>query len=89
MGRFTGWGWHCSTWSDPGRVLRRSDEWIFGPAESYERVGDVSDVVFPCGWVLDDQTGLVKMYYGGADSCIALATASLSDFLNMSANARQ
>ncbi|HNX28070.1 MAG TPA: glycosidase [Syntrophomonadaceae bacterium] len=66
---------------DPSRVLRRSDEWIFGPEKSYERIGDVADVVFPCGWVLDDQTGLVKMYYGGADSCIALATAALSDLL--------
>lgn len=66
---------------DPSRVLHRSDEWIFGPVESYEQVGDVDDVVFPCGWVLDDETGLVKMYYGGADKCIALATASLSDLL--------
>jgi len=66
---------------DPSRVLRRSDKWIFGPTESYERVGDVADVVFPCGWVLDNQTGLVKMYYGCADTCIALATATLSDLL--------
>jgi len=66
---------------DPSRVLRRSDKWIFGPTESYERVGDVADVIFPCGWVLDNQTGLVKMYYGGADTCIALATASLSDLI--------
>ncbi|NLW92158.1 MAG: glycosidase [Syntrophomonadaceae bacterium] len=66
---------------DPRRVLHRSDEWIFGPEKSYERLGDVADVVFPCGWLLDDKTGLVKMYYGGADSCIALATAALSDLL--------
>ncbi|MGE5422642.1 MAG: glycosidase [Ignavibacteriales bacterium] len=66
---------------DPSKVLRRSDEWIFGPKERYERGGDVDDVVFPCGWVLDDQTGLLKMYYGGADTCIALATATLSDLL--------
>jgi predicted GH43/DUF377 family glycosyl hydrolase len=31
--------------------------------------------------VLDNQTGLVKMYYGGADTCIALATATLSDLI--------
>ncbi|MDK2799807.1 MAG: beta,4-mannooligosaccharide/beta,4-mannosyl-N-acetylglucosamine phosphorylase [Clostridiales bacterium] len=66
---------------NPAKVLRRSDEWIFGPLESYERYGDVADVVFPCGWVLDEKSGIVKMYYGGADSCIAVATASLSDLL--------
>lgn len=66
---------------DPLKVLRRSDEWVFGPATPYERQGDVADVVFTGGWVLDDTAGLLKMYYGGADTCIALATASISDLL--------
>ena len=66
---------------NPIKVLHRSDEWVFGPVEWYEREGDVDDVVFPSGWVLDDKTGLLKMYYGGADSCIALATASVGDLL--------
>ena len=64
---------------NPAQVLRRSDDWFFGPTEPYERQGDVDDVVFPCGWVADEQTGLLRMYYGGADSCIALATASLKE----------
>lgn len=67
---------------NPNRVLRRSDEWVFGPTERYEREGDVDDVVFPCGWVLDDKVGQLKMYYGGADTCIALATSALSDLLD-------
>jgi len=66
---------------NPRKVLHRSDEWVFGPSEVYERQGDVADVVFSGGWVLDDKTGLLKMYYGGADTCIALATASISDIL--------
>ncbi len=66
---------------NPSRVLRRSDEWVFGPREPYERAGDVSDVVFPCGWVLDEKTGEIKVYYGAADTCIAMATAQLQDLL--------
>lgn len=66
---------------DPSKVLKRSNEWIFGPEEDYEKFGDVADVVFPCGWILDKDTGIVSMYYGGADSCICLATANLSDLL--------
>jgi predicted GH43/DUF377 family glycosyl hydrolase len=66
---------------NPFKVLRRSDEWVFGPSEPYEREGDVDDVVFPCGWILDKESGIVRMYYGGADTCIALATANLSDLL--------
>ncbi|MBC7336974.1 MAG: glycosidase, partial [Clostridia bacterium] len=34
---------------EPTRVISRSDSWVFGPRELYERVGDVADVVFPCG----------------------------------------
>ena len=65
---------------DPTKVVSRTDEWIFGPKASYEREGDVDDVVFPCGWIV--RNGTVSMYYGAADSCIALATAKLSDLLD-------
>lgn len=67
---------------DPCRVLRRSDEWIFGPREPYEKYGDVQDVVFPCGWVLDQAGGKLRIYYGAADTCIALAVANLRDLLD-------
>jgi predicted GH43/DUF377 family glycosyl hydrolase len=67
---------------DPRQVLRRSEEWVMAPETPYERHGDVNGVVFPCGWVLDEPTGMIRMYYGGADSCIALATAQVSDLLD-------
>src|SRR5207249_11873300 len=67
---------------DPRRVLRRSDEWIFAPEMPYERQGDVNGVVFPCGWILDKATDAIRLYYGGADTCLALATAQLSDLPN-------
>ena len=65
---------------DPRRLLRRSEEWIFGPMEGYERQGDVDNVVFPCGWI--QQGDELRLYYGGADTCIALATASLRELLD-------
>jgi hypothetical protein len=34
------------------RCLKRNNEWIFGPEESYERRGDVDNVVFRCGTTL-------------------------------------
>ncbi len=64
---------------DPCRVIARSDQWVFQPEESYEVFGDVDKVVFPCGWLRDGDT--LRLYYGGADSCIALATASISELL--------
>ena len=65
----------------PDRVLRRSSEWIFGPDAPYERAGDVSDVVFPCGWVVDDDGDTLFVYYGAADTSVCVATASLSALL--------
>ncbi len=65
---------------DPTKVIARSDEWIFGPEEPYETFGDVNKVVFPCGWIQNKDE--IFLYYGGADSCIALATANLSEILD-------
>lgn len=65
---------------NPLCVLARSDEWVFAPEKTYELEGDVDKVVFPCGWVLEEDT--IRMYYGGGDKCIALATASVSELLD-------
>ncbi len=64
---------------DPTRLLARSDEWVFGPEQAYETTGDVDKVVFPCGWVAEKD--FLRLYYGGADKCIALATARIPEIL--------
>jgi len=61
----------------PECCLKRSNEWMFGPEESYERRGDVDDVVFPCGYTIASDGDTIHMYYGVADSNIALATSSI------------
>jgi predicted GH43/DUF377 family glycosyl hydrolase len=66
---------------DPSRVVRRSDEWLLSPAAEYERVGDVPGVIFPCGLVLLPDGDELRLYYGAADTSVALATASLADVL--------
>jgi predicted GH43/DUF377 family glycosyl hydrolase len=66
---------------DPSKCLLRSNKWIFGPEEDYERMGDVWDVVFPCGYVLDDNNDTLRLYYGAADTSIALASGSVSEML--------
>ncbi|MGZ6545875.1 MAG: glycoside hydrolase family 130 protein [Actinomycetota bacterium] len=67
---------------DPGRVIARGNEWVFGPHTVYERSGDVPDVVFPCGWIMDEDGDTVRMYYGAADSVVCVATASLVELLD-------
>lgn len=66
---------------EPWKVIRRSDQWVFGPREPYERVGDVPGVTFPTGAVVDRNTGQLHMYYGAADTNVCLASAKLDDLL--------
>ena len=68
--------------NSPWKVLRRSDEWVLGPDAYYERVGDVSGVVFPTGVILHKETDQLNLYYGAADCTVAVATAKLSDCLD-------
>jgi len=62
--------------------LLRGDDWIFGPEEPYEREGDVGYVTFPCGYTLGDDGDSVNLYYGAADTSIALATGSIKQMLD-------
>jgi predicted GH43/DUF377 family glycosyl hydrolase len=68
--------------NSPWKVLRRSAEWILGPRAPYERIGDVSDVVFPSGAIVYKETDQLNLYYGAADSSVAVATAKLSDCID-------
>jgi predicted GH43/DUF377 family glycosyl hydrolase len=65
---------------DPRKVLRRSREWVMAPTTPYERSGDVSDVVFSCGWTLAGDE--LRVYYGAADTTVCLATGHLSEVLD-------
>jgi predicted GH43/DUF377 family glycosyl hydrolase len=61
----------------PERCLIRGDSWMFAPEEDYERRGDVQDVVFPCGYTIAPDGDTINLYYGAADSSIALAHGSV------------
>ncbi len=66
----------------PERCLLRGDDWIFAPEEPYERHGDVANVVFPCGYTVGPDGDRLCLYYGCADTCIGLATASIRQLLD-------
>jgi len=66
----------------PQHCVLRGESWIFGPEEPYERRGDVDNVVFPCGYTLDPDGDTLNLYYGGADTCMALATGSIRSLLD-------
>lgn len=60
-------------------IIYRSDEPILEPQTIYERRGNVSNVIFPCGAVIINNKLFV--YYGGADKVVAVATIGLDELL--------
>ncbi|MGB2824604.1 MAG: glycoside hydrolase family 130 protein [Phycisphaerae bacterium] len=69
---------------NPARVIARSNIPILTPRENYERIGDVPNMVFSCGAILE-KDGEMKIYYGGSDSCICLGTVAISDIISICA----
>ncbi len=63
---------------DPCRVTARSNIPIISPREDYERIGDMNNVVFSSGAILE-KTGELKIYYAAADNCLCVGTAKLSE----------
>jgi beta-1,4-mannooligosaccharide/beta-1,4-mannosyl-N-acetylglucosamine phosphorylase len=74
---------------DPSRVLARTRDNILEPREPYELVGQVPNVVFPTGMIVDGSDGegfameesVVRVYYGAADTCVCLATTTIAELL--------
>jgi len=75
---------------DPSRVLARGRNNILEPREPYELIGQVPNVVFPTGIIVEghDDGGFarsgsaVRLYYGAADTCIGLAETTVGRLLD-------
>ncbi len=65
--------------TDPAKIIARSDNPIFEPETDYEKDGQISNVVFPCGAVLINDKFF--LYYGGADSVVGVATIGKDELL--------
>ncbi len=65
----------------PEIPLLRGASWIMGPEASYERTGDVANVVFPCGFTIGADGDTINLYYGAADSSVCLANGSIRQIM--------
>ncbi len=74
---------------DPSKVLARGRNNILEPREMWEMVGQVPNVVFPSGMIVDGMDGegfageesRVRIYYGAADTVIGLAEGTVGELL--------
>ena len=64
---------------NPSKILARTKDFVMEPEFDYERNGLWTGCVFPTGIVEKD--GLLYIYYGCADTFVAVATAPLADVL--------
>lgn len=67
---------------DPERVLGFTRSPILRPDAPYEYAGRVPNVVFAAGFIADEAKDEVRVYYGAADTCVCLATGSLSELVD-------
>lgn len=65
---------------DPSRVIGRAAEPVLSPAATEDFLGDVMNVVFTCGAILEDD-GEIKIYYGAPDQVMCLATAPVDEVI--------
>ena len=65
---------------NPAKVLGRCVAPLQSPREDYERIGDVGNVVFACGAIVEDDAQ-VKVYYGAADTAICVSTGDLDEII--------
>ncbi|PMQ01487.1 MAG: glycosidase [Dictyoglomus sp. NZ13-RE01] len=66
----------------PWIVKYRAREYLLSPQEYYECVGDVPNVAFPCAALVDSETGRMAIYYGGADTVVAVAFGYVQDIID-------
>jgi 4-O-beta-D-mannosyl-D-glucose phosphorylase len=69
---------------DPTRVIAKPGGWFLVP-EGKEYVGDVMNVAFSNGWILDDD-GRVLIYYATADTRLHVAVSSLDRLIDYCMN---
>ena len=70
----------------PWIVKYRSAPFILAPDTYYECVGEVPNVVFPCAALTDPKTGRIAIYYGAADTVVALAYTTVDELVNFVKN---
>jgi beta-1,4-mannooligosaccharide/beta-1,4-mannosyl-N-acetylglucosamine phosphorylase len=67
---------------EPWKVIARSRRYMLSPKTTYENVGDVPNVLFPCAALCDADTGRLALYYGGADTVVALAFGYVEEIID-------
>jgi predicted GH43/DUF377 family glycosyl hydrolase len=53
---------------------------ILSPRERYERIGDIPNIIYTTGALVDHED--VHLFYGAADSCLCMGHATIEEIHN-------
>jgi len=67
---------------NPEKIIGVMKNYILTPETDYEHLGVVPDVIFAAGAIADLKTRRLRIYYGGADTCVNLAEGDLDAILD-------
>ncbi len=67
---------------DPSKIIGKMNRYLLTPETEYEHMGVVPDVVFTTGAIADLDKRRLRVYYGGADTCIGLAEGDLDEIID-------
>lgn len=67
---------------EPSKVKYRCATFLLTPETWYEERGFVPNVCFPCATLHDAATGRIAIYYGAADSYVAVAFTTLDEMMD-------
>lgn len=67
---------------NPEKIIGAMQSYILTPETEYEHHGVIPDVVFATGAIADLQTRRLRVYYGGADTCVCLAEGDLDAIID-------
>lgn len=75
---------YMTSLEDPSKQIAAPGGFFMAP-EGIERIGDVSNVLFSCGWIADED-GTVFIYYASSDTRMHVATSTIDKLVDYCLN---
>ena len=66
---------------DPTKLIAKGSRYLMTPETIYEKTGFCANVLFPCTALSDDE-GHITIYYGAADTVVALAFTQVDELVD-------
>ena len=66
----------------PEKIIGTMQSYLLTPDTEYEHHGVIPNVVFTTGAIADLESRRLRVYYGGADTCVCLAEGDLDEIID-------